>query len=150
MYILRILRDIRGRLPKLEEVKSFGLESVPSLHEKLAAHVSISPLEEFSSTALTRKRVAGRALWEGEPALPAQPSPGTFKLLRNLILSMGDAGLDLWTPAAVNVLKRTFGKQLVEVWRKELDNLDTASSQEAKEASEEKQPTEEREGEHAE
>ncbi|KAI1476829.1 hypothetical protein F4774DRAFT_222572 [Daldinia eschscholtzii] len=150
MYILRILRDIRGRLPKLEEVKSFGLESVPSLHEKLAAHVSISPLEEFSSTALTRKRVAGRALWEGEPALPAQPSPGTFRLLRNLILSMGDAGLDLWTPAAVSVLKRTFGKQLVEVWRKELDNLDTASGQEAKEASEEKQPTEETEGEHAE
>ncbi|KAF3064468.1 hypothetical protein GL218_01305 [Daldinia childiae] len=145
MYILRILRDIRGGLPKLEGVKSFGLESVPSLHEKLAAYVSISPLEEFASTALTRKRVAGRALWEGEPALPTQPSPGTFKLLRNLIMAMGDAGLDLWTPTAVNVLKRIFGRQLVEVWRKELSNSETANSQELDEASEEKQSAEETE-----
>ncbi|KAI2615487.1 hypothetical protein GGR54DRAFT_650265 [Hypoxylon sp. NC1633] len=120
MYFLRTLRDIRSRLPKLEGVKSFGLESVPSLHEKLAAHVSIAPLEEFASKALTRRRVAGRALWEGQPALPTQPSSGTFQLLRNLILAMGDAGLDLWTPTAVIVLKQIFGKQLVEVWRKEL------------------------------
>ncbi|KAI1398457.1 hypothetical protein F4819DRAFT_33637 [Hypoxylon fuscum] len=122
MYILRVLRDIRGRLPKLEGISSFGLESVPSLHEKLAAHVSVSPLEEFVSTTLTRRRVVGRALWEGEPALPAQPSPGTFKLLRSLILSMGNAGLDLWTPTAVKVLKQTFSKQLAEVWRKELNS----------------------------
>ncbi|KAI8962755.1 hypothetical protein F5Y11DRAFT_176588 [Daldinia sp. FL1419] len=146
MYILRILRDIRGRLPKLEGVKYFGLESVPSLHEKLVAHISTSPLEEFASTALTRKRVVGRTLWEGEPALPVQPSPGTFKLLRNLIMSMGDAGLDLWTPAAVNVLKRILGKQLVEVWRGELDNSQTAGSQETDEASEENQSTEKTEG----
>ncbi|XXH04836.1 dodecenoyl-CoA isomerase [Hypoxylon texense] len=122
MYILRILRDIRGRLPYLEGIKSFGLESVPSLHEKLAIHVSTPPLEEFASSALTRRRVAGRALWEGEPALPTQPSTGTFKLLRDLIMSMGDAGLDLWTPAAVKTLKQSFGKQLVEVWRKELNS----------------------------
>ncbi|KAI2639923.1 hypothetical protein GGS26DRAFT_292724 [Hypomontagnella submonticulosa] len=136
MYLLRVLRDIRSRLPKLEDIKSFGLENVPSLHETLAAHVSISPLEEFASTALTRKRVAGRALWEGEPALPTQPSPGTFKLLRNLVTSMGDAGLDLWTPTAVNVLKRVFAKQLVDVWRKEL-NSEVADRQEADKASEE-------------
>ncbi|KAI1410126.1 hypothetical protein F5Y13DRAFT_77187 [Hypoxylon sp. FL1857] len=145
MYLLRILRDIRGRLPKLESIKSFGLENVPSLHEKLASHVSISPLEEFASTALTRRRVAGRALWEGEPALPAQPSPGTFKLLRNLIMSMGDAGLDLWTPVAVSVLKRTFGRQLVEVWRKELTSK-AADDQETDEASEEKPSPQEESG----
>ncbi|KAI0377843.1 hypothetical protein F5Y04DRAFT_291595 [Hypomontagnella monticulosa] len=136
MYLLRVLRDIRSRLPRLEEIKSFGLENVPSLHEKLATHVSISPLEDFASTALTRKRVAGRALWEGEPALPTQPSPGTFKLLRNLVRSMGDAGLDLWTPTAVKVLKQNFSKQLVEVWRKEL-NSEVADSQVVNEISEE-------------
>ncbi|KAI0835588.1 hypothetical protein F5Y06DRAFT_122560 [Hypoxylon sp. FL0890] len=139
MYFLRILRDIRSRLPKLESIKSFGLENVPSLHEKLASHVSISPLEEFASTALTRRRVAGRALWEGEPALPSQPSPGTFKLLRNLIMAMGDAGLDLWTPAAVNVLKQSFGRQLVEVWRKELTSK-ASDDQGADGANEEKTP----------
>ncbi|KAI2468569.1 hypothetical protein F4781DRAFT_443435 [Annulohypoxylon bovei var. microspora] len=137
MYLLRVLRDIRGRLPKLDNIKSFGLESVPSLHEKLSAHVSVSPLEKFVSTTLARRRVAGRALWEGEPALPAQPSPGAFQLLRNLIMSMGDAGLDLWTPAAVGVLKRTFSKQLVEVWRKEL-NSEAADEQKTEGVSEEK------------
>ncbi|KAI1085632.1 hypothetical protein F5B20DRAFT_10335 [Whalleya microplaca] len=132
-YILRILRDIRSRLPRLDSIKSFGLENVPSLHEKLAVHVSISPLEEFASTDLTRRRVAGRALWEGEPALPAQPSPGAFKLLRNLIMSMGDAGLDLWTPAAVKVFKQTFGRQLADVWGKELESS-TTTVEEADEA----------------
>ncbi|KAI1367053.1 hypothetical protein F5Y08DRAFT_103165 [Xylaria arbuscula] len=119
-YILRILRDIRRRLPKLERVQSFGLENVSSLHEKLAIHVSVAPLEEFTTTTLTQKRVAGRALWEGEPALPIQPSPSTFKLLRNVTVSMGDSGVDLWTPASVKTLKRTFSQQLAEVWRKEL------------------------------
>ncbi|KAI0440193.1 hypothetical protein F4803DRAFT_528441 [Xylaria telfairii] len=119
MYILRILRDVRRRLPKLDDVQSFGLDSVPSLHEHLAAHVSVTPLEEFTTT-LTQKRVAGRALWEGEPALPTQPSPSTFKLLRNVTVSMGNSGVDLWTPAAVKTFKRVCGQQLVDVWRKEL------------------------------
>ncbi|KAI1312137.1 hypothetical protein F5Y03DRAFT_265289 [Xylaria venustula] len=119
-YILRILRDIRSRLPKLEAVQSFGLDNVPSLHEKLATHVSVAPVEEFAATTLTQKRVAGRALWEGEPALPTQPSPSTFKLLRNVTVSMSDAGVDLWTPAAVKTLKRVFSQQLADVWRKEL------------------------------
>lgn len=122
-YILRILRDIRRRLPKLEGVQSFGLNNVSSLHEKLAIHVSTAPLEEFTATTLTQKRVAGRALWEGEPALPIQPSPSTFKLLRNVAVSMGDSGVDLWTPTSVKTLKRIFSQQLAEVWRKELVSL---------------------------
>lgn len=121
MYILRILRDIRSRLPKLEGVQSFGLGNISSLHEKLAAHVSIAPLEEFIATTLTQKRVAGRALWEGEPALPNQPSASTFKLLRNLTMSMGDSGVDLWTPTAVKTLKRIFTGLLASSWQKELD-----------------------------
>ncbi|KAI1429359.1 hypothetical protein F5Y12DRAFT_483089 [Xylaria sp. FL1777] len=131
-YILRVLRDIRSRLPKLEDVQSFGLGNVPSLHEKLAVYVSEAPIEEFTAIALTQKRVAGRALWEGEPALPTQPSSGTFKLLRNVAVSMGDSGVDLWTPAAVKTLKRVFGQQLADVWQKELmapvPNLDQAES----------------------
>ncbi|TGJ86121.1 hypothetical protein E0Z10_g2676 [Xylaria hypoxylon] len=133
-YILRILRDIRNRLPKLEGVRSFGLSNVPSLHEKLAIHVSVAPLEEFTATTLTQQRVAGRALWEGELALPTQPSPSTFKLLRNITVSMGNPGVDLWTPAAVKTLKRVLGQQLAVVWHKELaatvldsDEADSAS-----------------------
>ncbi len=122
MYILRVLRDIRSRLPKLDDLDKFGLGEVASLHQSLVDHVSASPIEDFSSTTLTRRRVVGRGLWEGDPALPANPSPGTFILLRDLITSMGDAGLDLWTPAAVKILKQTFSSSLIHVWRKELES----------------------------
>lgn len=145
MYLLRVLRDIRGHLPKLEPIQSFGLENVPSLHERLAAHVSVSPVEKFASTTLARRRVVGRALWEGEPALPAQPSPGTFKLLQNLVMTMGDAGLDLWTPTAVGVLKQTFSKQLVEAWREELKS-EVESSEKTAETGEEKSLEKEEDG----
>ncbi|KAK8088018.1 hypothetical protein PG997_002979 [Apiospora hydei] len=122
MYLLRVLRAIRMQLPKLDSTKSFGLESFPSLQEKLAIEVGLAPLEGFSSDALARTRVTGRSLWEGEPALPTLPSPGVFKLLRDLIRSMGDAGLDLWSPSAVNLLKKTFGKQLGDAWRAALES----------------------------
>ncbi|KAK8055483.1 sphingolipid c9-methyltransferase [Apiospora rasikravindrae] len=124
MYLLRVLRAIRSRLPKLDSTKSFGLGSVPSLQEKLAVEVGLAPLEEFSLGALARTRVTGRSLWEGEPALPTLPSPGVFKLLRDLVKSMGDAGLDLWSPSAVSLLKKTFGKQLGDAWRAALEAED--------------------------
>ncbi|KAI0429192.1 hypothetical protein F5Y09DRAFT_311017 [Xylaria sp. FL1042] len=152
-YILRVLRDVRSRLPKLEGVQSFGLDNVPSLHEKLANHVSVAPLEEFTATTLTQKRVAGRALWEGEPALPTQPSPSTFKLLRNVTISMGDSGVDLWTPAAVKALKRIFSQQLADVWHKELvapvPNLDEAEPTSKVDEEDEKDDTSEEDDDNA-
>ncbi|KAH6654143.1 hypothetical protein BKA67DRAFT_535477 [Truncatella angustata] len=121
MYFLRIIRSVRSQLPKLDNAKSFGLGSISSLQERLAIHVVKSPVEDFVNTALTRKRVIGRVLWEGEPALPVQPSPGSFKLLRNLVASMGDVGLDLWSPAALSVIKKVASSQLSDVWRAKLD-----------------------------
>lgn len=134
MYLLRILRDVRSRLPKLDDLKTFGMDEVASLQQSLADHVSDSPIEDYSSTVLVRRRVVGRGLWEGEPALPAHPSPGTFLLLRNLVMSMGDAGLDLWTPAAVAVLKQTFSHRLVLAWRKELESASSGEQDGGKEA----------------
>jgi conserved oligomeric Golgi complex subunit 1 len=130
MYLLRIVRSIRNQLPKIDETKNFGLDSVPSLHEKLVAHVGVAPLEEFTSNALTRKRVAGRDLWEGEPALPSQPSPGLFSLLRNLIQSMGDAGLDLWSPTAIALLKQSFSAKLSDAWRAKLNGAEVVETKE--------------------
>lgn len=123
IYLLRIIRSIRSQLPKPVEFQSFGLVSVPSLQNEAAASVVKSPIEDFASTVLSRERVIGRVLWEGEPALPSQPSPGTFKLLRNLVTSMSDAGLDLWSPTAVSILKKTFGAQLSEVWATKLSGF---------------------------
>ncbi|KAK3901664.1 hypothetical protein C8A05DRAFT_16172, partial [Staphylotrichum tortipilum] len=125
-YFLRLLRDVRARLPELENpaVRGFGLAAVPSLHEALAAAVAVAPLDEFVTGALARRTVVGRGLWEGsEPALPGLPSPGAFRFLRALAVAMGDAGGDLWSPAAVAVLKRQLARQVGEAWLEVLGSL---------------------------
>lgn len=121
MYLLRILRDIRARLPKLESVRGFGLGMVPSLQEIAAATVAASPVESFADGALARRKVVGRSLWEGDPELPTSPSPGVFRLLRDLTVAMGDAGKDLWSPAAVAVLRRHVSKELSGRWAAALE-----------------------------
>jgi hypothetical protein len=131
MYFARLLRGIRARLPDLEAIKGFGLASVPSLHEAIVKAVVVSPLDEFATGVLARKTVVGRSLWEGKPALPASPSPGAFKFLRTLAMAMGDAGGDLWSPAAVTVLKRQLSKQLSAAWLEAFGALDEAKEEEA-------------------
>ncbi|KAL2878263.1 hypothetical protein SGCOL_006515 [Colletotrichum sp. CLE4] len=121
MYLLRILRDVREGLPRLDAVKRFGLEVVPSLHERLATTVAAQPLEVFKGRALTQKTVVGRPLWEGSPELPTQPSPRVFQFLRDVSTEMGDAGMDLWSAVAVGVIKRYLGTQLGEMWLEALE-----------------------------
>lgn len=121
MYLLRILRDIRARLPKLESVRGFGLGMVPSLQQATAATVAAAPVEGFAGGALARRKVVGRSLWEGDPELPTSPSPGVFRLLRDLTMAMGDAGTDLWSPAAVAVLRRHVSKELSGRWAAALE-----------------------------
>ncbi|KAK1756127.1 hypothetical protein QBC47DRAFT_379172, partial [Echria macrotheca] len=116
-YLLRVLRDIRSRLPEeLDSVKTFGLGAVPSLQEALVSEVIVAPLDELATGALARKAVAGRSLWEGTPELPTNPSPVIFRFLRNLSIGMGDAGGDLWSPAALAVLKRQLRAEISKLW----------------------------------
>ncbi|GKT53925.1 sphingolipid c9-methyltransferase [Colletotrichum tofieldiae] len=121
MYLLRILRDVRQGLPKLDSVKSFGLEVVPSLHKQLAIAVSAQPLETFASKGLAQRVIVGRLLWEGNPELPTQPSPRVFRFLRDVSTEMSDAGMDLWSAAAVDVIKQHLRRQLAEKWLKALE-----------------------------
>lgn len=121
MYLIRILRDIRAKLPKLSIVKGFGLGMVPSLQEKIASTVALEPVIDFADTPLTRKVVIGRSLWEGSPELPTSPSPGVFRFLRNLSLAMSNAGTDLWSPSAVSILKKVVGRELSAHWTKALE-----------------------------
>lgn len=121
MYLVRILRDIRAKLPQLPTVKSFGLDMVPSLQNKIASTVAIGPVVDFIDVPLARKAVVGRSLWEGSPELPTSPSPGVFRLLRNLSLAMSDAGTDLWSPSAITILKKLVGKELSDRWAKALE-----------------------------
>lgn len=127
IYILRILRDIRSELPKNAPLQTFGLSLVSSLHGRLASTVSANSAITFAKT-FAKKRVAGRGLWEGSPELPVQPSPGTFKFLHGLALAMADAGNDLWSPAAVNVLKTHLRSELGYGWASALKNQDSAKA----------------------
>ena len=121
MYLLRVLRDIRRQLPDRSAIKSFGLEMVPSLHETVIAPLVTPVIQNFAESGLQERAVVSRPLWEGEPALPNQPSPAIFQLLNNLSMAMADAGVDLWTSAAVGILKNRFGEQLAGTWQKVLD-----------------------------
>lgn len=115
VYLLRVIRDLRTELPTNISLQSFGLPLVEPLHQRLASEVSAKPVQIFSKSC-TRKKVPGRALWEGNPELPVQPSPGTFKLLHSLALAMAKAGGDLWSPAALAGLKRNLRKTVAAKW----------------------------------
>ncbi|KAI1062992.1 hypothetical protein LB507_005871 [Fusarium sp. FIESC RH6] len=120
MYFLRVMRDIRQQLPDRPSIRTFGLKIVPLLHENVAIAVSKSALDEFAAQGVTQRVVVGRPLWDGEPALPNQPSPEVFQFLRSLSLSMSDEGVDLWTKAAVSVMKKHLTQRLCEMWEKSL------------------------------
>jgi hypothetical protein len=124
MYMLRVLRDTRAQLPDLDPVKGFGLEILPQLHEVVASTVVEAPLRDLTGRVLSQKLVVGKSLWEGEPELPTSPSPGVFKFLRDLSLSMSDAGMDLWYPALLTALKQLLGRQLREGWLEAADKLE--------------------------
>jgi conserved oligomeric Golgi complex subunit 1 len=115
IYILRVIRDIRTELPKNKSLQSFGLALVPLLHERLASTISEELIKSFSKS-FRKKKVAGRSLWEGNPELPVQPSPATFKLLNGLTLAMAKAGNDLWSPNAIAVLKKDLRSELGNSW----------------------------------
>ena len=173
MYLVRVLREIRSNRPSAQKaaaskistpaashgaassssssssskaINELGLAIVPALHTAIARVIVASPLEQLTSRVLTRKTVAGRLLWD-EPGqqvpLPSTPSPGVFKFLRDLSASMGDAGMDLWSPAALAQLKQQAAASLSEQWTSLLETADylqggkhTAGSEEASEESE--------------
>jgi hypothetical protein len=115
VYTLRIVRDIRSELPKDLPLQNFGLPLVHVLHKRLATTASEASLEAIERS-FAKKKVAGRALWEGDPELPVQPSPSTFKFLHCLVLSMAKVGADLWSPAAVRILRRHLRDELGWRW----------------------------------
>ncbi|KAB5515443.1 hypothetical protein GE09DRAFT_1263199 [Coniochaeta sp. 2T2.1] len=128
MYLLRVVRDIRSNLPALEAVKMFGLDLLPQLHNMVPSSVAEPVLTEWAENH--KRRVVGRALWEGEPELPTSPSPDCFQFLRELSMTMSEAGMDLWYPAMVTGLKVAVNSHLRESWWKHVEELKARSSPE--------------------
>ncbi|KAH0562995.1 hypothetical protein GP486_002443 [Trichoglossum hirsutum] len=108
IFLLRVLREIRQQSPSLGNTDSFGLSIIPILHTRVVETTSSTALKLFERL-ISRTRwdcnVPARALWEGNPPLPVQPSPGVFRLLYGLTTSMAEQGSDIWSPTAARALK---------------------------------------------
>ncbi|KAH0608153.1 uncharacterized protein H6S33_002205 [Morchella sextelata] len=107
-FLLRTIRQIRQHPTPLCPLPWFCSAQLPRLHSGVAALVGRGPAETVG-TLLRQRRwsgvLASRALWEGSPPLPVQPSPLVFKFLLDLVGGMHEAGDDVWTPAAVRGVK---------------------------------------------
>ena len=131
-YLLRLVRLVRRDIPA-EFVASdflFSRSMVPQLQNLLASDIMeqaaalpfVSSLKTDSASKAL-KAVPGRTLWEGELAIPVQPSPSTFKTLRHLSATMDETGTDLWDPSTVDVLKAQLQLKIETVIKSTLDEM---------------------------
>ena len=140
IFLLRSIRYLRQNPPRSavsNEIIGLGWFA-KSLVIRLQALVSIG----LSMQALSlfrwalHKRKWEKAcpsvpLWEGAPRpLPTQPSPDVFKFLHELVMVMGKAGSDIWTPATVQCLRRAVRDELWVIVGQEIDRREMKESPE--------------------
>ena len=134
IFLLRLIRLVRRGIPDgfVAEDFMFSDSVVPDLQKLIAEDIvtqtgSLSLLPSFNtlSTPKIISAVPGRSLWEGDPIVPVQPSPGTFKFLRRVTATMDDIGMDLWDPSTVHALKEELQTQLNQSLGSTLDNIET-------------------------
>jgi hypothetical protein len=132
-FLLRLIRLVRREVPSGFVTKDFLFSSqiAPKLQDLLATDIvthtgSIAFVPSTSTTpkAKSVRLVPGRSLWEGDPPVPVQPSPSTFKFLRRLTTIMDESGPDIWDPSSVRVLKGALEKQLETSLRSTLEELE--------------------------
>jgi hypothetical protein len=133
-FLLRLVRLVRREIPSGFIAKDFLFSSqlTPKLQHLLATDIvahtgSLAFVSSFSMAPKADKRrvVPGRSLWEGDPPVPVQPSPSTFKFLRRLTATMDESGPDLWDPSTVQVLKNALEKQLAKSLGSTLEELES-------------------------
>ncbi|KAE8347967.1 hypothetical protein BDV24DRAFT_121708 [Aspergillus arachidicola] len=136
-FILKLIRLVRRGLPNelIAEKYTFCKDIVPQLQEMLASEV-VTQASPSKLLAQPGSRVPGRSLWEGDPELPVQPSPSTFKLLRRLVGSMDRCGPGLWDVTTVQVLKRTLQGGLSDIITSSIETLSSCDNYESKENAE--------------
>ena len=126
-FLIRVWRELRHQLPKSYQNAKLGKGSIPSLQHTVADEVLRVPLEQCSTRIAKMsqaKLLQARPLWEGSPELPVSPSAWTYRFLLDLVSSMNAYSGDLWSPQAVDALKKVLilsiapmlkGRQAVEV-----------------------------------
>ena len=108
-YLIRVWREVRQHLPRSYQNAELGNNSIPSLQHTIADEALRMPLERCSKriAKMSQAKVLhARPLWEGNPELPVLPSAWTYRFLLDLALSMNACGSDIWSPQAVDALKK--------------------------------------------
>lgn len=138
-FILRLIRQVRREIPSAYISPDFAFSSgiVPELQKMLATEVA-THAGSFVLPTDKQVKLPGRSLWEGDPKLPVQPSPSTFKFLRRLMDSMDHSGPDLWDPSTVQTLKEILQKEVSASISSALEKLDSSDT-----TTKESAPTEE-------
>jgi hypothetical protein len=151
VFILRIVREIGDRIPRLKLqdrstplASPFPGKTLLALHTLLAVHIVSPTLKAYNSSlsVAVKTRTNSHILWEGNPPLPIQPSPSAFRFLRELNKSMATLGGDLWAPACVRVLKGRVAEDVEKVIEEHMDVIKTNIKTESK-VEEDKEETEE-------
>ena len=108
VFLLRLLREVKQRLPQGFQLENPFANSIRELQEAITTAViktSIGSYRIRMEKAITRFKVPQRPLWEGVPDLPTSPSPWAFKLLQVLATDMTSVGSDIWTKHATLLMK---------------------------------------------
>ncbi|KAF2734858.1 hypothetical protein EJ04DRAFT_465806 [Polyplosphaeria fusca] len=132
VFILRVVREISDRMPRLRlQDRStpprtpFTADLVKPLQTVLAQQILQSSTKTYAESCVQYLQVKSQSniLWEGNPPIPAQPSPSAFRFLQSLTKSMASYGSDLWAPESVYVLKDMAQNRVESVWRANLETL---------------------------
>lgn len=138
IFLLRIIRHLRQNPPhsagsnEIIGLGWFGKPLVIRLQILVSTGFSIQALSLFQRALRKRnwkKACPSVPLWEGNPCpLPTQPSPDVFKFLHELVMVMGKAGSDIWTPATVRCLRRVVRDKVWVAVGQEIDSREVKES----------------------
>jgi hypothetical protein len=119
-FLLRILRQIQQEMPKTDTSFNLDTDLLLDIHSCISKFVLRSTLDLNYTTitkTITSRSSEIRALWDGNPELPIFPSVWMMKLLKSLHLSMAALGNDLWSPAAVKMVRSMLRASLANIVR---------------------------------
>ncbi|KAF1967404.1 hypothetical protein BU23DRAFT_516528 [Bimuria novae-zelandiae CBS 107.79] len=131
-FVLRVTREIGERIPKLklqDKASSLATPFTPALlkplHQALASHIAWPSTDAYAKVVKStlKAKTKSHVLWEGHPALPAQPSPSAVRYLQSLTKAMAAYGNDLWAPLAVEQIKASATELVVPSFKEHLDAI---------------------------
>ena len=128
-FMLKTIRLARRDLPVQFISSDYALSQsiVPELQKILATDIvaRTGPWKSPATSKSKSGKVPGRTLWEGDPEIPVQPTPSTFKYLRRLVRSMDQYGAGLWDASTTQTLKSAMLDEISKAIKSSLENLNS-------------------------